>query len=237
MKRALAVALLTAVLARPAAAALNCPEGALDKDGKGAVLLFSAIPLGDTPFGRSWDKARPELLKEFPGLRVEKTENLHITLAFMGVGWDPAKLDEMERLGLEGPDASSGPVILRSLPDLFSPQKHIVALNLGPVPNEWDERLIAKRDEMTAAGLRKRDRFDGVFKAHISLASAPKPDEQRAELARFRKWLASNAKRFGGPELVLDGSAKPAYFVVLGKDEATRFVPLREYCQASAPKK
>lgn len=230
MKRFLAAALLTSFLVRPAAASLSCPKEALDKDGKGAVLLFSAIPLASTPFGKSWEKARAELVKEFPGLRIEKTKNLHITLAFMGLGWDPAKLDEMEKLGLEGPDVSSGPVILRSLPDLFSPQKNIVALNLGPVPNEWDERLIAKRDAMTEAGLRKRDRFDGVFKAHVSLASAPKPQEQRAELARFRSWMSSNATRFGGPDLILDGSAKPAYYVVLGKDEATRFVPLHEYC-------
>ncbi len=237
MKRFLFSALLSSLLVRTAAAALNCPKEALDKDGKGAVLLFSAIPLGSTSFGKNWDKARPELLKAFPGLRIEKTENLHITLAFMGMGWDPAKLDEMEKLGLEGPDVSSGPVTLRSLPDLFSPQKNIVALNLGPVPNEWDERLISKRDAMTEAGLRKRDRFDGVFKAHISLASAPKPDEQRAELARFRAWMSAHSARFGGPELTLDGSAKPAYFVVLGKDEATRFVALHSFCPASAPKK
>src|SRR4051812_19167168 len=132
MRRLLAAALLGSALARPAAAGLNCPAEALDKDGKGAVLLFSAIPLGSTTFGRSWAKARPALAKEFPGLRLEKAENLHITLAFMGLGWDPARIDEMEKLGLEGPDVSSGPVVLRSLPDLFAPQKNIVALNLGP---------------------------------------------------------------------------------------------------------
>lgn len=226
-------ALLAVALAVPCAAAgLSCPEGALDKDGKGAVLLFSAIPLGESAFAKSWAKARPELVKEFPGLRFEKTENLHITLSFNGMGWDPARLAELDELGLEGPDVSSGPVVLKALPDLFGPTKGVVALHLGPVPNEWDERLIAKRDKMTELGLRKRDRFDAVFKAHVSLASAAKPDEARAELARFRSWMAKNAKRFGGLELVLDGSAKPAWFVVQGKDDTLAFPPLLSYCSA-----
>lgn len=223
--------LLAAALAVPASAAgLSCPEGALDKDGKGAVLLFSAIPLGDSALAKSWAKARPELVKEFPTLRFEKTENLHITLAFMGMGWDPAKLDEMEKLGLEGPDVSSGAVVLKALPDVFGPQKNVAVLHLGPVPNEWDERLIAKRDKMTELGLRKRDRFDAVFKAHVSLAFASKPEEQRAELLRFNAWMTKNSKRFGGLELALDGKAKPAYFVVQGKDETLAFPPLRSYC-------
>lgn len=223
--------LFAAALAVPCSAAgLSCPEGALDKDGKGAVLLFSAIPLGDSALAKAWAKARPELLEEFPSLRFEKTENLHITLSFNGMGWDPARLAELDELGLEGPDVSSGPVVLKALPDVFGPQKNVAVLHLGPVPNEWDERLIAKRDKMTELGLRKRDRFDAVFKAHVSLAFAAKPEEQRSELLRFNAWMKKNAKRFGGLELALDGKAKPDWFVVQGKDETLSFPPLRSFC-------
>jgi 2'-5' RNA ligase len=232
--RAAAVVLLLAGTC--SAAGLKCPADALDAQGKGKLLLFSSLPLGQTRFASKWAKVQKELAKKFPGLRFEKPENLHVTLAFMGAGWDPAKIDEMEKLGLEGPDLSSGTLKTKGTPELYGDHKEVVALTLKPIPDEWARRLMKKRQAMTDEGLRKLDKYDGVFKAHVSLASAPKPDDQRDELARFQKWTADNAKRLGGLEIPLDRSIKPEYDVVEGKAETTRFVPVRDVC-APAPGK
>jgi hypothetical protein len=121
---------------------------------------------------------------------------------------------------------------MKGAPDLFGRKKEVLALHLTPVPDEWAQRLMKDRQTMTDLGLRKRDTFDDVFTAHVSLASAPKPDEQREELARFEKWMSDHASRFGGLSIPIDKAIKPAYFVVQGKDETTRFVPVREYCAA-----
>jgi 2'-5' RNA ligase len=224
-------ALIASLVVSPCfAAGLSCPADGLDKDGHGTALLFSALPLGKTKFAKQWAKAQKELAKSFPGLRFEKSENLHITLSFDGAGWDPATIDTREKYGLDGPDLSSGPLKMNGAPDLFGGKKEVVALHMTPVPDEWANRLMKDRQTMTDLGLRKHDRFDDVFTAHVSLASAPKPDEQREELARFEKWLSDHASRFGGLTIPIDKSIKPAYFVVLGKAETTRFVPLRAYC-------
>ncbi|NNN07224.1 MAG: hypothetical protein HKL90_15125 [Elusimicrobia bacterium] len=222
--------------ASSAAAGLSCPAGVLDDKGLGRVPLFSSLPLSRTPFAGKWRRAQKELAKKFPHLHFEKPSNLHITLAFMSVsGWDPAKLPDMERLGLDGPDFSSGPVKMTGTPDLFGPQKQVVAMRMEPVPAEWSKRLRADRQAMTDAGLRPRDRYDDAFTPHVTLATAPKPDEQRGELARFEKWLDAHAKSLGGLKIVLDRSVKPAYFVVIGRGADTRFEPLRAYC--AGPKK
>lgn len=220
MKAVLAATLLllSAVAAR--AAGLACPADA------GSKLLFSSLPLGKTTFAAEWEKAQPELAREFPGLRFETAENLHVTLSFMGAGWKPEDAGEMERLSLDGPDLSSGALSLKGTPELFGPKKHVVALALSPVPEEWAARLMKNRDAATARGFRKRDMFDGVFKPHVSLAFAAKPEEQRVELDRFAAWIAKRAKRFGGLEITFDRSIAPAFYLVAGQ----RFTPLREYC-------
>jgi len=223
MKAAFAAALLllTAVAAR--AAALACPADA------GSKLLFSSLPLDKTKFAAQWEKVQPELAREFPGLRFETPENLHVTLSFMGAGWKAEDAGEMEKLSLDGPDLSSGALAMKGTPELFGPKKHVVALALSPVPEEWAARLMKNRDAATARGFRKRDMFDGVFKPHVSLAFAAKPEEQRAELDRFAAWISKRAKRFGGLEITFDRSIAPAFYLVDGK----RFTPLREYCASA----
>ena len=231
--RTLAALLLVGALVPPCfAVGVSCPADALDKDGKGTLLLFSALPLGKTKFAKEWGKAQKELAKEFPGLSFEKPDNLHVTLSFMGAGWKPDETEAMETYALDGPDLSSGPVKMKGAPELFGPKKQVVALDLSPVPEEWSLRLMKNRQTLTDKGYRKRDMYDDVFKPHVSLASASKPDEQREELARFQAWMTGHAKRFGGLELPFTRDIKPAFFLVLGKAETLRFVPLRSYCAA-----
>jgi 2'-5' RNA ligase len=214
-----------------AAAGISCPSNVVDEKGLGKVPLFSALSLSKTPFAKKWAKAQKELAKEFPNLRFEKPTNLHVTLAFMSVsGWDSGRIEDMEKLGLDGPDLSSGPVKMTGTPDLFGGKKEVVALRLDPVPAEWSKRLMADRQAMTDKGLRPHDRFDEVFTPHVSLATAPKPDEQRDELARFQKWMGDHAKRFSGLTIALDRSIAPRYYLVIGKDAATSFEPVRGYC-------
>lgn len=232
--RFVAAVLIGSALVRPCrGAGLTCPAESVDKQGLGSIPLFSSLPLGKTEFARQWGKAQKELSRKFPGLMFEKPENLHVTLVYMGVGWDPAKAEEMEKYGLDGPDLSSGALTLKGTPEMFGDHKEVVALTLTPIPAEWTARLMKDRQTLTDRGLRRLDKYDGVFKAHVSLASAPKPDEQRAELDAFSRWMSDHAARFGGLDIPLDRAIKPAFFVVLGKGETTRFVPLREHCAES----
>jgi 2'-5' RNA ligase len=225
VRAVLTAALLLLLPAPPApAAGLACPANA------GSLLLFSSLPLGRTKFAEEWGKAQPELAREFPGLRFETPENLHVTLSFMGAGWKTEDVPEMERLSLAGPDLSSGPLKLKGALELFGPKKHVAALALGPVPEEWAARLMRERDAATEKGFRKRDAYDGVFKPHVSLAFAAKPEEQRAELDGFAAWMSKRARRFGGLELVLDSSIAPGFYLVVGQGADTRFTPLRSYC-------
>lgn len=223
MRAVLAAALLLSSAVAARAAALACPADA------GSKLLFSSLPLGNTKFAAEWAKAQPELAKEFPGLRFETPVNLHVTLSFMGAGWKPEDVTELERLSLDGPDLSSGPLTMKGTLELFGPKKHVAALALSPVPEEWAARLMRNRDAATAKGFRKRDMFDGVFKPHVSLAFAAKPEEQRAELDRFSEWMTKRAKRFGGLELTFDRSIEAGFYLVAGP----RFTPLREYCASA----
>jgi 2'-5' RNA ligase len=225
--------LLLALTQQCFAAGLMCPSDGLDKQGLGTAPLFSSLPLGKSSFAAKWDKARPELAKKFPGLSFEKAGNLHVTLVYMGTGWDPSKVGEMERLGLDAPDLSSGTLKLKGAPEMYGDHKEVVALTLTPVPAEWSARLMKDRRALTDEALRKLDKYDAVFKPHVSLASAPKPDDQRAELAAFAKWMDDHASRFGKLEIPIDRSVKPEFDVVQGKAETLRFVPLHEYCPAA----
>ena len=226
MKAALAAALLLLSTLPARAAGLACPADA------GSRLLFSALPLGKTKFAQEWAKAQTELARNFPGLAFEKPENLHVTLSFMGAGWKPEDAEEMEKYALNGPDLSSGTLMLKGTPELYGPKKQVVALELTPVPLEWAARLMKDRQILTEKGFRKRDMFDDVFKPHVSLASAPRPDEQREELARFQRWMSDHSKRFGGLVLPITRAEAPAFFLVFGKGPETRFTPLRDYCTA-----
>jgi 2'-5' RNA ligase len=236
MRSVAALVFLAALVGPCLAAGLTCPAESIDKQGSGTLPLFSSLPLGKTKLASRWAKVQKMLAKEFPGLRFEKPENLHVTLVYMGVGWDPAKTEEMEKYGLDGPDLSSGTLMTKGAPEFYGDHKEVVALTLTPIPEEWASRLMKDRQTMTDKGMRKLDKYDGVFKAHVSLASAPKPDEQRDELARFQKWTADHASSLDDLAIVFDRSIKPAFFVVLGNAETTRFVPLREHCSLPSAK-
>ena len=232
--RRFALALALAALAAPRsfATGLVCPSGVLDSRGYGAVPLFSALPMSGSSFAARWSKALPELAKEFPGLRFETPENLHVTLVFVSTaGWDSTRIDEYERYALDGPEVSSGPLVMKGVLDTFGPKKDVAVLHLKPVPAEWSSRLMKDRDVLTASGLRPRDRYDDVFEAHVSLAFARDAEKGRAQLRRFEKRLSAQASRFDGLEVRLDRSSKPALFLVLGGGDSVRFVPLKAYCR------
>src|ERR1700727_2826580 len=126
-------------------AGLICPAESVDKQGLGTLPLFSSLPLGKTKFASRWAKVQKELAKKFPGLRFEKPENLHVTLAYMGTGWDPARTEEMEKYGLDGPDLSSGTLKTKGAPEFYGDHKEVVALTLSPIPEEWASRLMKDR--------------------------------------------------------------------------------------------
>ena len=219
---------MIAALALAAFSAAACPPEVVGDSGTGKVPLFSSLPLEASAFGQAWAKALPGLRKEFPTLRLEKPENLHITIAFMGVkDWDPKKAPDMEKLALDGPNLSSGPVAMKGSPDIFGPKKHVAVWHLAEAPKEWGARVVRDLAKMTELGLRKKDAYDDAYKPHVSLAFAAKPEEQQTELARFEKRLLELKL----PPVVIDHAVKPALFVALGKDDTTRFVTLASLCK------
>lgn len=228
----LALALAAAAAPRSFATGLLCPSGVLDARGYGAVPLFSALPMSGSSFARRWSRALPGLSKEFPDLRFEKPENLHVTLVFVSTaGWDSTRVDDYEKYAMDGPDVSSGPLVMKGALDTFGPKKDVAVLHFSAIPKEWPARLMKDRDVATAKGLRPRDRYDDVFEAHVSLAFARDAEKDRAELRRFEKRMETHAADFDGLSVRLDRAERPALFLVLGGGDSVRFVPLKAYCR------
>ena len=44
--------------------------------------LFSAIPCADTPFGAEWARLLPAAQARFPGLKLTRVEDLHVTVVY-----------------------------------------------------------------------------------------------------------------------------------------------------------
>ncbi len=213
-------------------AAQRCPARLLDERGRGALPLFSALTTQDTMLAERWAAEQADLAELFPHLRIEPPENLHITLVFMSPrGWDAGAIDTMERYALDGPKVS-GRLELSGSMETFGPKNDVAVLHFESIPSEWTRRLVANRQVLTDIGLRPRDRYDDAFNAHISLAYAP-TEQDKPELERFERWMTEHADLFGGLKISIPDSARPRLFVVVGRGDDTRFVPLRD-CLASS---
>lgn len=221
--RALALALLVVgagactarqapVVAQPA----SRPESRAHPGGA----LFSTIPCAGTPLGEEWSKLRAEAEARFPGLRLTRVEDLHLTVVYVGEGWTVEDLEQIRARALPGPreTASLRPEIVR-----MGRHGHVVAVEMHGAPEAWMEAVIAARGDLTRLGLKKADRYDAAFRPHVTVASArnsPPGEEEAAALEDLRSWLAGkaavDANRFAltiGPEtpvrLWLAGTPRP----------------------------
>ncbi len=220
---ALAVALLApaagACVARPAPVVAQ-PSSRPESRAHPGGALFSTIPCSETPIGREWSDLRAGAEARFPGLKLTRVEDLHLTVVYVGDGWEVEDVEEIRALALPGPaeTVSLRPEVVR-----MGRHGHVVAVELHGAPGPWVEAVIAAKGELTRLGLKKADRYDATFRPHVTVASArnsPPGEAETAALEELRSWLAArvavDASRFAltiGPEtpvrLWLAGTPRP----------------------------
>ncbi|MBK8597934.1 MAG: hypothetical protein IPP07_09725 [Holophagales bacterium] len=182
--------------------------------------LFSALPCASTPLGREWATLRDEAAIRFPGLRLTRVEDLHLTVVYVGPGWKTDDLGAIRAHALAGPreTVSFRPEVVRMGRD-----GQVVAVEMHGAPEAWVASVVAAKGELNRLGLKKADRYDSGFHPHVTLASARKspPDAtDAASLDELRSWLAGrlaeDASRFtvtAGPDtpirLWLAGTTRP----------------------------
>ena len=182
--------------------------------------LFSTIPCAATPLGAEWSKLLSEAGSRFPGLRLTRVEDLHITVVYIGAGWKLEDLETIRALALVGPreTASLRPEVVR-----MGRSGHVVAVEMHGAPEGWETALVASKGELNRLRLKKPEAYDAAFRPHVTLASArhsPPDDTDLTALDAFRSWLAEkiadDEDRFGvtvGPQtavrLWLAGTVRP----------------------------
>ena len=171
--------------------------------------LFSTIPCAGTPLGREWSKLRAEAESRFPGLRLTRVEDMHITVVYIGGSWKTDDVDAIRTLALVGPrdTVSFRPEVVRMGRD-----GHVVAVEMHGAPQVWMASVIAAKGELNRLGLKKADRYDAEFRPHVTLASAPRspPDATEASsLDGLRSWLAQKAAEDAGRFTVTVGPDTP----------------------------
>lgn len=173
--------------------------------------LFSTIPCEETELGRTWARLLPEAGVRFPGLKLTKVEDLHVTVVYVGPGWRHEDLGRIRPLALVAPREpfTSRPSVAR-----FGATGHVVVAELADAPAAWRAAVGAAKAEMNRLSLKKPDRYDAEFRPHVTLAASrrrPPEAADAAELDAFRAWLAGKA------------TAEPASFAVsLGPETPVR---------------
>jgi hypothetical protein len=226
--RSVAVAALAAALLAGAALAQRDTTGAPAPAGASPPAetalrmgyLFSAVSFGDSTLGREWARLRPEALERFPDLRLTKVEDLHITVVYIGGGWQPGDLDRIRAHALVVPVGSA-----RMTPEVvrMGRNRQVVAVELLGAPVAWTDSVIAAKQALNALGLKKADAYDTSFRTHITLAEArhsPPGEADTTALAAFETWarekVGAAPARFSvavGPRtvvrLLLAGATRP----------------------------
>ena len=217
--RALVLAFLTLATAGcaagPAPAAppsASLPEAAAHPGGA----LFSTIPCAGTPLGRTWASLRDEAAARFPGLKLTRVEDLHLTVVYVGEGWKVEDLEPIRARALPGPREA---VSLRPEVVRMGRHGHVVAVEMHGAPEEWTEAVISAREDLTRLGLKKADRYDAAFRPHVTVASArssPPGQEEAAALEELRSWLAAKAAVDASLFALTVGPGTPVRFWLAG---------------------
>lgn len=213
-----------ACAARPAASAIS-PASAARPGGS----LFSTIPCAQTPLGRAWARLRPEAAARFPGLELTRVEDLHVTVVYVGPGWQKEALAPTRALALVAPRESfaSRPEITR-----LGETAHVLVAELRDAPATWLADVAAAKAEMNRLGLKKSDRYDAQFRPHVTLASAksrpPGPAEAEA-LGALLAWLRTEVAVGPDAWIVPLGPRSPVRFWLAGlerPEDAPEYVDL-----------
>jgi hypothetical protein len=163
-------------------------ERAIKEKGIGKGNLFSALSV-EKSFRAKWEKIYPEAVKKFNLLEFNHPQDLHITVFYIGSDWKMNLIDKLKPLLQISPTAASvdSGVQLSEMSD-----GKIIALRIVDFPHSWKEAIEKTNRVLNEMGLKRPDRWDNDFEAHISLAEARKsiPSEgERSQLDAFRKWI------------------------------------------------
>jgi 2'-5' RNA ligase len=182
--------------------------------------LFSAIPCADTPFGAAWARLLPAAQARFPGLRLTRVEDLHITVVYFGPAWKPEDLPRLRPLALTAPVA---PVACTPEVVFLGANNAAVVVEQHASSPAWGEAVNAAKRELNRLGLKPPDAYDTRYRPHLTLAQAahnPPAATDAADLAGFLAWMqteiARDPQKFAltlGPatpvRLLLAGTARP----------------------------
>lgn len=220
------------------ATALTGPAAqAAENAGRGN--LFSAIVCAETPLGIAWARLRPLAQKRFPHLKLTQVADLHVTVVYVGPGWQPDSLDRLRPLALTGP----------SEPTVFQPEivslgaaQDVVAVELHAPTPAWGRAVESAKAELNRLGLKRPDRYDASFRPHLTLAQAshrPPDATETAELLAFRAWLQDEIARNPPPFTVTLGPDTPVRLLLAGlprADGEPEYVALEDFLRAAPAK-
>jgi hypothetical protein len=183
--------------------------------------LFSSIPLGKSAFGEEWSRLLPEAEAKFPGLKLARPEDLHLTVVYIGAGWQDQDLGRIRARARVVPadTARMTPEVVR-----MGRNDQVVAIEQHGAPQAWTDSVIAAKSALNRLGLKQPDAYDTSFRTHVTLAEvrhSPPDAGDSAELAAFAAWItpkvAADPAKFSvevGPktrvELLLAGATRPA---------------------------
>jgi len=201
-------------------AAVRSGENVLAEKSVRKGYLFSAVSFANSAFGAEWSRLRPKAQALYPGLKLTKVEDLHITVVYIGGDWRPEDLDAIRAHALVVP---TRPVRLTPEVVRLGRNNHVVAVELHGTPTIWADSVVAAKNVLNRLGLKKPESYDVNFRSHITLAEAghsPPTAADSTELAGFQSWIGSkvaeNPQTFTvtvGPttrvRLLLAGTARP----------------------------
>jgi hypothetical protein len=209
------------------------PSGSSVRTGN----LFSAVTFADSALGVAWSRLRAEAVARFPGLRLTKVEDLHVTVVYIGGDWKAEDLDRIRARALVVPTAS-----VRLTPEVvqLGHNSQVVAVELHGNSSVWADSVVTAKGALNRLGLKKPESYDTNFRSHITLAQAshsPPTPADSAGLAGFQSWmdakLAEDPRRFTvtvGPTtrvlLLLAGTARP--------DGAPEYVTVEDFLEQQA---
>jgi 2'-5' RNA ligase len=217
-----AIALLAIALAATPSVAQSSKQGS----------LFSAILCADTSFGNEWARLLPTAQARFPGLKLTRVADLHVTVVYVGPRWQPDELDRLRPLALTGP----------TTPTNFTPEivalganHEVVVVELHAPSPAWGEAVTSAKAELNRLGLKQPDRYDADFRPHLTLAQAPhRPASaaDSAELAAFLAWMQTELARDPQQFSITLGPATPVRFLLAGTPrpaDAPEYVTVEEF--------
>lgn len=180
--------------------------------------LFSAILFRDTPLGEQWAKLKPEAESLYPNLKLKTKDDLHVTVIYIGKDWKKIPFDTLRAaMSVNITDTS----YLVPEISVFGKNNNVVAVELKGISENLLNTIIAVKDKLNKAGLKKPEAYDRSFRAHVTLAETKdyQPNkEQLSELKRFREWICTRLDLSslsliihpGMPvELMLAGATRP----------------------------